>query len=231
MPTTCRCWTRGRWATTCWIPVLAEIAQAEAVQHARFWVAHFAEQVDDIRDRTLARLTAQGILEAEDGGVLRVPAQRVAHPSLPGGRGEARGRATANHAGAVQQRHSRSQRRSDRRPGGCLRRVRAPAAPRRAQGGARAHCPARPHGPARPRRDRGHPATAARDVAVPSPPRRPVPKAQPPRHQRPAWHRLHPQGIPEARAHLRDREERPDAGARDLLHHQAIGPAGHAVRP
>ena len=49
-------------------PVLAEIAEADAVRHARFWVAHFAEQVDDIRDRTLARLTAQGILEAEEGG-------------------------------------------------------------------------------------------------------------------------------------------------------------------
>ena len=50
--------------------VLAEIAQAEAVQPARFWVAHFAQQGDDIRDKTLARLTAQGILEGEEGGVL-----------------------------------------------------------------------------------------------------------------------------------------------------------------
>ena len=49
-------------------PVLAEIAQAEAVQHARFWVAHVAERGDDIRDKTLARLTAQGILEVEEGG-------------------------------------------------------------------------------------------------------------------------------------------------------------------
>ena len=49
-------------------PVLAEIAQAGATQHARFWVAHFAQQVDDIRDQTLARLTAQGILEADEGG-------------------------------------------------------------------------------------------------------------------------------------------------------------------
>ena len=49
-------------------PVLAEIAQAEAVQHARFWVAHFAERGDDIRDKTLGRLTAQGILEVEEGG-------------------------------------------------------------------------------------------------------------------------------------------------------------------
>ena len=49
-------------------PVLAEIAQSEAVQHARFWVAHFAERGDDIRDQTLARLTAHGILETEAGG-------------------------------------------------------------------------------------------------------------------------------------------------------------------
>ena len=49
-------------------PVLAEIEQAEAVQHARFWVAHVAERGDDIRDKTLARLAAQGILEAEEGG-------------------------------------------------------------------------------------------------------------------------------------------------------------------
>ena len=49
-------------------PVLEEIAGAEAAQHARFWVAHFARRGDDIRDKTLARLTAQGILEAEAGG-------------------------------------------------------------------------------------------------------------------------------------------------------------------
>ena len=49
-------------------PVLAEIASAEATEHARYWVAHFAQRGDDIRDVTLARLTAQGILEAEAGG-------------------------------------------------------------------------------------------------------------------------------------------------------------------
>ena len=49
-------------------PVLAEIAQAEETRPARFWVAHFAEQGDDIRDKTLARLAAQGILEVEEGG-------------------------------------------------------------------------------------------------------------------------------------------------------------------
>ena len=49
-------------------PVLEEIAQAEAAQHARYWVAHFAQRGDDIRDKTLARLTAQGILEVEAGG-------------------------------------------------------------------------------------------------------------------------------------------------------------------
>ena len=49
-------------------PVLEEIALAEAAQHARFWVAHFAQRGDDIRAKTLARLTAQRILEAEAGG-------------------------------------------------------------------------------------------------------------------------------------------------------------------
>ena len=49
-------------------PVLEEIAQAEASQHARFWVEHVAKRGDDLRDKTLARLTAQGILEAEAGG-------------------------------------------------------------------------------------------------------------------------------------------------------------------
>ncbi|MCY4514524.1 MAG: cytochrome P450 [Candidatus Tectomicrobia bacterium] len=49
-------------------PVLEEIARAEAAQHARFWVAHVAQRGDDIRDKTLARLTAQGNLEAEAGG-------------------------------------------------------------------------------------------------------------------------------------------------------------------
>ena len=49
-------------------PVLTEIARADAAQHARFWVAHLAERGSDIRERTLARLTAQGILEAEEGG-------------------------------------------------------------------------------------------------------------------------------------------------------------------
>ena len=51
-------------------PLLAEIARTEAARHARFWVAHVAERGDDIRDKTLARLTAQGILEAEAGGFL-----------------------------------------------------------------------------------------------------------------------------------------------------------------
>ena len=49
-------------------PVLEEIARAEEAQHARFWVAHFGRRGGDIRDKTLARLTAQGILEAEAGG-------------------------------------------------------------------------------------------------------------------------------------------------------------------
>ena len=48
--------------------VLAEIAQVEGVRHARFWVAHFAQQGHDIRDKALVRLTEQGILEGEEGG-------------------------------------------------------------------------------------------------------------------------------------------------------------------
>ena len=51
-------------------PVLAEIAQAEPAQPARFWVAHVAERGSDIRDWTLARLAAQGILETEEGGAV-----------------------------------------------------------------------------------------------------------------------------------------------------------------
>ena len=48
--------------------VLAEIAQAQAVRHARFWVGHFARQGESIRDKTLVRLTARGILDAQEGG-------------------------------------------------------------------------------------------------------------------------------------------------------------------
>ena len=51
-------------------PILEEIARSDALRPARFWVAHFAERGDDIRDETLARLTAQGILEVEEGGFL-----------------------------------------------------------------------------------------------------------------------------------------------------------------
>ena len=51
-------------------PVLEEIARSEATHPARFWVAHVAEQGEDIRDRALARLEAQGILEVEEGGGL-----------------------------------------------------------------------------------------------------------------------------------------------------------------
>ena len=49
-------------------PALAEIAGSDASRPARFWVARFAEQGDAIRDKTLARLTARGILEVEEGG-------------------------------------------------------------------------------------------------------------------------------------------------------------------
>ena len=70
-------------------PVLAEIAQADAVQPARFWVAHVAERGDAIRDQTLARLTAHGILEAEEGGYFaRVPSVALTRRYwLPGGGG------------------------------------------------------------------------------------------------------------------------------------------------
>ena len=50
-------------------PVLAEIAGSDALRPAGFWVSHVAERGDDIRDKTLARLTAQGILEVEEGEV------------------------------------------------------------------------------------------------------------------------------------------------------------------
>ena len=49
-------------------PVLAELTRFDASRPARFWVARFAEQGDEIRDKTLARLTARGILEVEEGG-------------------------------------------------------------------------------------------------------------------------------------------------------------------
>ena len=50
-------------------PVLAEVAGSDALRPAGFWVSHFAERGVDIRDQALARLTAQGILEVEEGGV------------------------------------------------------------------------------------------------------------------------------------------------------------------
>ena len=73
-------------------PVLAEIAQADAVQPARFWVAHVAERGDAIRDQTLARLTAHGILEAEEGGYFaRVPSVALTRRyRLPGAGGGVR---------------------------------------------------------------------------------------------------------------------------------------------
>ena len=49
-------------------PVLSEIAQTEAMHPARFWVAHIAERSDEIREGTLARLAARGILEGEEDG-------------------------------------------------------------------------------------------------------------------------------------------------------------------
>ena len=47
--------------------VLEEVARSDASRPAGYWVAHFAAQGEDIRDKTLSRLTAQGILEAEEG--------------------------------------------------------------------------------------------------------------------------------------------------------------------
>ena len=206
-------------------PVLADIAQAETAQDARFWVAHFAAQGDDIRDKTLNSLTAQGILEADEGGFFAFLPSVSRHPPLPGGPGGAGRRAVARHAGAVQQRHSRSARHCHHQPGGSLRRLRTPAVPRRARGGARAHCPPRPHGPDRPRGDRGDPVRrSGRRCPVPGPP--PGAEGAATGHQRTAGHSLHPQRIPAAGTNLRDREESPDAGPRGLLHHQAAGQAG-----
>ena len=50
-------------------PVLAEVAASDALRPAGYWVSHFAERGVDVRDQALARLTAQGILEVEEGGV------------------------------------------------------------------------------------------------------------------------------------------------------------------
>ena len=50
-------------------PVLAEIAASDALRPAGFWVSHVAERGVDVRDQALARLTAQGILEVEEGEV------------------------------------------------------------------------------------------------------------------------------------------------------------------
>ena len=50
-------------------PVLAEVAASDTLRPAGYWVSHFAERGVDVRDQALARLTAQGILEVEEGGV------------------------------------------------------------------------------------------------------------------------------------------------------------------
>ena len=84
-------------------PVLAEIAQSETTRPARFWVSRVAARGDDIRDRTLARLTAQGILEVEEGGFFAFLPSVSRTRRYPADHGDARGRAAAHHAGAVQQ--------------------------------------------------------------------------------------------------------------------------------
>ena len=210
-------------------PVLADIAQAETAQHARFWVAHFAAPPEEIRDKTLTRLTAQGILEADEGGFFsflpsvsrtrRYPADQAVREDvqlrvmrvlfssdIPDPRDIAIiGLAEA--CGGFERLLSPAEREVTRERIALLGRMDliGRAVTEVIQSG-------------------------DRDVAVPSPPRRPVPKAQPPVISvllgTPFIRREY---LP--RPHLRDREERPDAGARDLLHHQTAGQAGHAVRP
>ncbi len=51
-------------------PVLAEVAAAEAVHRARFWVERIAQQGEEIREKALSRLVEHGILEVEENGFL-----------------------------------------------------------------------------------------------------------------------------------------------------------------
>ncbi len=51
-------------------PVLAEVAQADEPHDTRFWITRLAAQGEEIRNKTLARLMAGGILEVEESGLV-----------------------------------------------------------------------------------------------------------------------------------------------------------------
>ena len=59
-------------------PLLADIAQVDGAHSARFWVERFAGKADEIRDKTLSRLVAHGILEIGEGDFLSLAAS-VSH--------------------------------------------------------------------------------------------------------------------------------------------------------
>ena len=49
-------------------PALADIAHSGETHNTGFWVKHIAERGDEIREKVLSRLVAQGILEVEENG-------------------------------------------------------------------------------------------------------------------------------------------------------------------
>ena len=49
-------------------PALAEIAQSDETHNTGFWVKHLAGRGDEIREKVLSRLAAQGILDVEESG-------------------------------------------------------------------------------------------------------------------------------------------------------------------
>ena len=53
-------------------PTLADIAGANEVRSADFWVERVAERADEIKDAALDRLVAKGIVEVEEGRFLWV---------------------------------------------------------------------------------------------------------------------------------------------------------------
>lgn len=53
-------------------PMLAEIAQADQVHDALYWVEHATRHADEIREAALARLVDSGILEVSDDRFLRI---------------------------------------------------------------------------------------------------------------------------------------------------------------
>lgn len=59
-------------------PMLAEIAQSGETHNTGFWVKHVAGRGDEIREKALARLAAQDILEVEESGLFSF-APGVAH--------------------------------------------------------------------------------------------------------------------------------------------------------